>query len=194
MDETDRTRREILLSSLLFSLAVGSAGSVLPAEAAPTGRSLVTYFSRSGNTRMIAGLLSRDLQADLFEIEPSVPYPADYFETVDQATRERESGVLPRLKSSVSDLDAYQIVFLGFPVWGGTAPPIIRSFLASGDFAGKTIIPFNLHGGFGLGSSREVIAGDAPRAVFAEGFVMKGLQERRTTEQVRDWLATVPLR
>ena len=189
MTETNPTRREVLMSALLLPLAAASAAAVTPAGAASQGKkTLVAYFTRSGNTRTIAGLLSRDLQADLFEIEPATPYPADYFATVEQATQERDRNYLPPLKATVSNLAIYDTVFLGFPIWGASAPPIIRSFLTSQDFAGKTIVPFNLHGGFGLGNSREVIAQAAPQARFADGFVMEGLQERRTTEQVRKWL------
>jgi flavodoxin len=185
------SRREILASSLLAPLAVASADSFTSAVAAQgtSGQRLVAYFTRSGNTRTIAGLLSRDLQANLFEIEPATPYPADYFATVEQATQERDRNYLPPLKAPVGDLAAYNTVFLGFPIWGASAPPVIRSFLASQDFVGKTVVPFNLHGGYGLGNSREVIAAAAPAARFTEGFVMEGLQERRTTEQVRAWLA-----
>jgi flavodoxin len=176
----------MLVSSLLFPLVAVSAVSA--ASAGAGGKPLVAYFTRSGNTRTIAALLSRDLGGDLFEIEPATPYPADYFKTVDQATQERERNFLPPLKASVGNLSSYNTVFLGFPIWGASAPPIVRSFLANQDFSGKTIIPFNLHGGYGLGNSREIIAMAAPQASFAPGFVMEGLQERRTTEQVRDWL------
>ncbi|WP_254634368.1 flavodoxin [Mesorhizobium sp. GbtcB19] len=184
------TRREMLVSSLFVPLAAVNAISAASANAefGAGGKPLVAYFSRSGNTRTIAALLSRDLDGDLFEIESVTPYPADYFATVDQATRERERDFLPPLKASISNLSSYNTVFLGFPIWGASAPPIIRSFLANQDFSRKTIIPFNLHGGYGLGNSREIIINAAPQASFAPGFVMEGLQERRTTELVRDWL------
>ncbi|MER9425760.1 flavodoxin [Mesorhizobium sp. M0317] len=139
----------------------------------------------------MASLLSRDLGADLFEIEPATPYPADYFATVEQAKKERERDYLPPLKAIVRDLATYDAVYLGFPAWGGSAPPVIRSFLAAHDFAGMAVAPFNLHGGYGLGDSLEVITRAAPQARFAEGFVMEGLQERRTTENVRKWLTKV---
>lgn len=183
------TRREILVSSVLFPLAASAMSAASAnAESDACGKPLVAYFTRSGNTRTVADLLSRDLDGDLFEIEPATPYPADYFETVDQATHERERNFLPPLKASVANLGSYNTVFLGFPIWGASAPSIVRSFLANQDFSGKTIIPFNLHGGYGLGNSREIIAMAAPQANFAPGFVMEGLQERWTTTQVRDWL------
>ncbi len=196
MPETvNSTRRELLVSSLLLPFAAGGMATLSSAATAQSaGTQLVAYFTRSGNTRTIAELLSRDLQADLFEIQPARPYPADYFATVERATQERDQNAMPPLKAPVSNLAAYDTIFLGFPIWATSAPAIIHSFLASQDFAGKTIVPFNLHGGYGLGNSREVIAQAAPLSRFTDGFIMEGLQERRTTELVRDWLAHATLK
>lgn len=196
LEITRLSRRNLLAAAgvLAAAPAVGGASAQTQASAnaepGTDGRTLVAYFTRSGNTRTIAALLSRELDCDLFEIEPATPYPADYFATVDQATLERDRNILPPLKASVGNLDSYKTVFLGFPIWGGSAPPIVRSFLAKQDFSGKTIVPFNLHGGYGLGNSPKVIAEAAPRANFAPGFAMEGLQERRTTGLVREWLKT----
>lgn len=184
------------MSPLLLTLAAGSAVLATSADGAPgaSGKPLVAYFTRSGNTRTIAGLLSRDLQTDLFEIEPATPYPADYFATVERATQERERNYLPPLKATIGNVANYDTVFLGFPIWGASAPPVVRSFLANHDFAGKKIVPFNLHGGYGLGDSGEVIARGHRRPALSRGFAMEGLQERRTTERVRDWLAQASLK
>ena len=78
----------------------------------------MAYFSRSGNTRVIAGVISRSLGADLFEIEPARPYPADYFETVEQARQERDSDYEPPLKATKSGIADYETIYLCFPVWG----------------------------------------------------------------------------
>ena len=67
----------------------------------------------------------------------------------------------------------YSTVFLGFPIWGETAPPLIRSFLSSHDLSGKTLVPFITHGGYGLGNSEAVIAKHAPRALIRSPFVMQ---------------------
>jgi flavodoxin len=182
------TRRKILLSSLLLSLAAEGATTVSAAARLGEGRMLVAYFSRSGNTRVVAGRVSLALDADLFEIEPQQPYPADYFETVQQAKLETEQGFEPPLKAKVPGLAQYTTVFLGFPIWGMTAPPVIRSFLASHDLAGKTIIPLVTHGGFGLGDSMDVISRHAPNASRVGGFVMQAPQERQTIEKVTKWL------
>ena len=156
-----------------------------------SGKTLVAYFSRSGNTRVVAGQISRSLGADLFEIEPAKPYPADYFETVEQARQERDSGYEPPLRSIAPGMTAYRTLFLCFPIWGETAPPVVRSFLAAHDLAGKTVIPAILHGGYGLGASLDVLRSHAPQARLVEGFVLQGPQERQTAIKVYQWLDTL---
>jgi flavodoxin len=187
------TRREILMTPLLLSLTAGGTASVSPAGAArrADGKSLVAYFSRSGNTRVIAGQISRTLPADLFEIEPKRPYPDDYFETVEQARQERDNGYGPPLKTTAVGVASYQTLFLGFPIWGETAPPVIRSFLTALDLSGKTLVPFITHGGYGLGNSLAVVRQHAPRARIADGFSMQAPQERQTVTRVMEWLGSL---
>lgn len=154
-------------------------------------KTLVAYLTRSGNTRVIAGTLQRDLGADLFEIRPAQPYPADYEQHVAQAQRERDTGFEPRLAENVADIAAYDVVFLGFPIWGETTPPPIRSFLKAHDLRGKTLRPFITHGGYGVGNSPAVLASHAPGARIEQPFVMEADQERRTLNQVRGWLEAI---
>jgi flavodoxin len=151
---------------------------------------VVACFSRSGNTRVVAGLIHRSMPSDLFQVEPAIDYPADYLETVAKARQERDDGVEPALRTRIVDIDRYDTVYLGFPIWGETAPPIIRSLLSQHDMSGKTIVPFITHGGYGVGSSLRVLAHHAPNARILEAFVMQADQERRTMESVNAWLAT----
>lgn len=153
-------------------------------------RTLVAYFSRSGNTRVIAGLIHRSMPSDLFEILPAKDYPADYLETVAQARQERDDGVEPALRAGIADIARYDTVYLGFPIWGETAPPIIRTLLSRHDMSGKTIVPFITHGGYGVGGSLRVLASHASTARILEAFTMQADQERRTMETVNAWLAT----
>lgn len=172
------------MSSLLLPLAASGDARAAPAG----GRALVAWFSRSGNTRVIAGQIARSLQTDRFEIQPARPYPDDYFETVEQASRETDNGYEPPLAASVERMGGYATVYLGFPIWGMTVPPVIRSFLSSHDLAGKIIVPFITHGGYGTGDSLDVVASHAPQARLVEGLVMERPQERQTIERVTDWL------
>jgi flavodoxin len=186
----DATRREFLMTSLLLSLTAGEAATNSPAEARrlADGKTLVAYFSRSGNTRVVAGQVSRALRTDLFEINPATPYPDDYFETVEQAKQESDRGFEPPLKAKATDVASYATVFLGFPIWGMTVPPVIRSFLAMHNLSGKTVIPFVTHGGYGLGDSLVVVTKHAPQARLVDGFSMQAPQERQTVTWVMEWL------
>lgn len=186
-------RRKFMATSVLSGLA-----AAYPALAAPGstmrkgGTALVAYFSRSGNTRVIAGQIHRAQNAMLFEIQPARPYPDDYLETVEQARRERDRGYRPPLKATVPEFARYQTIYLGFPIWGGTVPPVIRAFLAAHDFKGKTIIPFITHGGYGIGNSLAVLTADVPGArLLDRGLVMQADQERQTLEQVTRWLGAL---
>jgi len=164
---------------------------IVGSAAAATKRSsstLVAYFSRSGNTRVIAGLIQRATNADMFEIRRASPYPEEYLATVAEATRERDENIEPALAESLGSLAGYDTIYLGFPIWGETAPPVIRSFLSRHELSGKTLIPFVTHGGFGLGNSHAVLRKHAASAKFVDGFSMEADQERRTMNTVLAWL------
>jgi len=185
----DPTRRAVVAA--LASLSLSGAATARRAEAdVRLGSSsvLVAYFSRSGNTRVVAGLIQRAFNADLFEIRPAQPYPEEYLATVEQARQERDRGDEPALEASVPGIAGYKTIYLGFPIWGETAPPIIRSFLSHHDLSGRTLVPFVTHGGYGLGNSRDVLARHAPKAKLQQGFLMQADQERQTMERVNDWL------
>jgi flavodoxin len=177
-----------LAAALDVSPALASQGSGV------TPGVLVAYFSRSGNTRVIAGQIRRAHGARLFEIVPTTPYPEDYEATVRQAQQERDSGFQPPLSATVPDFASCRVMFLGFPIWGMSVPPVVRSFLARHDTAGKTVVPFITHGGYGRGDSASVLNALAPRARLLEGFVIEADQERRTLEQVTRWLGSIALK
>ncbi|MFT3997080.1 MAG: flavodoxin [Asticcacaulis sp.] len=185
--------RRLMLSAPLF-LASCSQAAERPTEETknqrPTSKILVVYFTRSGNTKVIAGTISRLLSADLFEIRAARPYPEDYEATVEQARLETTRGDEPPLAATIADLSAYETIYLGFPVWGGTAPPVIRTFLRQHDLSGKTLYPLITHGGYGTGNSLDVLKSHAPNARHQAPFVMEADQERRTLTQIRTWLGT----
>jgi flavodoxin len=189
-------RRGLLGAIACMAVAGGASGAPRPSRGPQKADTKVhgACFTRTGNTRVIARQIRRALRADLFEIESDDPYPDDYEETVAQAVRERDTGYRPRLKTGVPDIKTYEVVFLGFPIWGETAPPVIRSFLSQHDLSGKTLVPFITHGGYGQGRSMNVVREHAPRARILTPFVMEADQERRTLTQVSRWLDGVNIR
>ena len=192
------SRRTLLKSASAVPLAAGAGTAFVSGQAGAQSegsrrRVLVAYFSRSGNTALVARKIAMRREGDLFEIRPAEAYPEDYEETVAQAEREREAGYEPPLAETVPDITDYDTVFLGFPIWGMTPPPVIRSFLSQHDLSGRTIIPFITHGGYGVGASLDVVASRAPSARLVEGFSMEGEQERRVVNRVEDWLGDLQL-
>jgi len=188
-------RRAMMAALATLSVSSTSSANAQGGEtrsgAASGSRTLVAYFSRSGNTRVVAGLVHRARRTALFEIRPAAPYPEDYLETVAQARKESDSGYQPALQTAGLNMADYDTVFIGFPIWGQTVPPVIRSFLSAHDLSGKTLIPLITHGGYGLGNSQAILARHAPKARLVEAFVMEMDQERRTMERVTSWLKGV---
>jgi flavodoxin len=105
---------------------------------------LIAYFSWSGNTKKVAENIAKHTGGALFRIETVNPYPTEYIPCTQAARAEKDNGVRPELKTTVEDLEQYDTVFVGCPVWWWTAPMAVWSFLESDkyDFSKKTIIPF----------------------------------------------------
>lgn len=129
---------------------------------------LVAYFSASGQTARLAKTLAETTHADLFAIEPETPYtPADldWNDNTSRSTVEmRDPSSRPAIAKRIKNMDSYETVFVGFPIWWGVAPHIINAFLESYDFSGKTVIPFATSGGSGMGSTDSVLKGSCPSA------------------------------
>jgi hypothetical protein len=179
-------RRDALKATLAAG-AIAATSRMAFAQETDAPR-LVAYLSRSGNTRVIAGALARRFGADLFELRPRDPWPADYNEMVAWASRLRESDEDVPLAESPGDLVRYRTIFLGFPVWGTDLPAVTRSFLRGHDLAGKTVVPFITYGSSGEGSSMRTVRALAPDARFVDQFVLRCDQERSTLDSLNAWL------
>ncbi|MEM2930811.1 MAG: flavodoxin [Thermoproteota archaeon] len=105
-------------------------------------KTLIVYYSWSGNTRRIARIIHKLVSGDIVELEPVNPYPQSYNATVEQAKREIQSGYKPPLKTKIDNIEHYEIIFIGSPNWWGSLAPPVASFLSQYDLSGKTIIPF----------------------------------------------------
>jgi flavodoxin len=149
---------------------------------------LVAYFSHSGNTRTVAEQIHKAVGGDLFEIKTVNAYPKDYNTVVDQAKREQAANTRPVLSSQVSNLNSYDVIFLGYPNWWGTLPMAMFTFLESYNFAGKTIIPFCTHEGSALGRSVNDIRKLAPQAAVRDGLAVRGGSVSRAGNDITVWL------
>lgn len=181
----------ILLAGAMALSLTACGGTADPVETIPTGesettqapvqgdtssgdsRALVVYFSATGNTRGVAETLAEMQGADLFEIVPEEPYTdedLDYSNETCRANQEQnDDSARPAMASTLENLDQYDVVYLGFPIWWGTLPKILYTFLETYDLAGKTVAPFCTSGGSGIGSAVEVIAQLAPEVTLTQG-------------------------
>ncbi|MDO4573119.1 MAG: flavodoxin, partial [Clostridia bacterium] len=148
-------------------------GEAQPAQTATPARGiLVAYFSATGTTRPLAEYAAEILDADLYEIVPETPYTAedlDYY-SGGRADREQDDpAARPAIAGAVANMAQYDVVLLGYPIWHGQAPKIIRTFLESYDFAGKTILPFCTSHSSGIGSSASNLHPLCPDANWLDG-------------------------
>ena len=140
-------------------------------------KTLIVYLSRTNNTRVLAEIIHQKVGGELVALELENPYPDDYAAIVKQVAHENETGFLPPLKTKV-DMSRYNTIFLGFPTWGMQLPPPMKSFLHENKLSGKTVIPFNTHGGYGLGNSFKTVKEICPYSNVLKGFSIKGGSER----------------
>ena len=151
-------------------------------------KTLVAFFSASGVTREVAQKLAAAAQADLYEIKPAVPYTQAYLNWRDKSSRSsvemNDPSSRPALADHAADVAGYDRIYLGFPIWWYTAPHIIRTFLESYDFTGKTIVLFATSGGSGLGQTAAELAPGCPGAKIVAGGLLNG---RPTEESLKQW-------
>ena len=148
-------------------------------------RILIAYFSATNNTEGIANHLNAILDADLYEIVPEQPYTsADLnYNTDCRANREQnDAGARPATSGSVDNMEQYDVIFLGYPIWWGQAPKIISTFLERYDLSGKTIVPFCTSGSSGIGSSASNLHSLAGNAVWLDGQRFGGGASRSAVE------------
>ena len=157
-------------------------------------RILVAYFSRSGNTEVLAQVIALETGGRLFRIIPAVPYSDNYRETVARFQYERDNRIRPAVASKVDDMAQYDVVFVGYPNWGSDIPPVVQSFLTQYDFSGKTIVPFCTHGGGGFGHSMETLKTLCPDSVIRQGFEVNGRRVVQSGDDIALWLERIGLK
>ncbi|MBR2575765.1 MAG: S-layer homology domain-containing protein [Firmicutes bacterium] len=153
------------------------------------GRILVAYFSCTGNTEKVAGYVAEALDVSAYEIVPETPYTSadlNYSDSSTRAAREQNNpNARPGISGKVENMDQYDIIFLGYPIWWGQAPKIMYTFVESYDLSGKTIVPFCTSGSSGIGSSAVNLSKSAPDAEWLSGNRFSG---SATKESVAKWI------
>ena len=158
-----------------------------------TGGTLIAYFSWSGNTETMAGLIQEETGGDLFEITPAASYTDDYNELLDIARQEQDENARPELASQVENWESYDTVFVGYPDWWSDAPMVVYTFLESYDWTGKTLIPFCTSGGSGFGRSLDRLGTSAPGASILEGLHVQGDDVGNSADEISEWIGGLEL-
>lgn len=155
---------------------------------------LVAYFSATGTTEGVAEHIAKGLNADIYEIVPEDPYTdadLNYNDNNSRTTIEmNDPSARPAISGSVDNMDQYDIVFLGYPIWWGEAPRIVSTFMESYDFSGKTIVPFCTSGGSGMGSSAINLEQLTSGANWLEG---RRLNSSDSLDTVMEWVNSLGL-
>ena len=172
------------------------SSSTAPAESEPetqpeTGKTLVVYYSASGNTERVAKDIAEAAGADLFEIVPTEVYTSDDLDWTNpdsRVSREHDDESLrdvPLTTTEVPDWDSYDTVFIGYPIWWGIAAWPVDTFVKSNDFTGKTVIPFATSSSSGMGQSSSLLADMAGTGEWQEG---QRFSSGVSSDEVQSWV------
>lgn len=155
-------------------------------------KTLVVYYSYSGNTKNIAAHIAKELSADMAVIETVTPYEGDYNAVVDQGQNEIRNGYKPPIKPINVDLSQYDTIILGTPVWWYTFAPAVKTFIESYDLSGKTIYPFATNGGW-LGHTLKDIATECNGANVKNGLDLhfNGAKLMTDKSKLESWIKNI---
>lgn len=138
-------------------------------DTANSGHQLIVYFSRTGTTERAAKRIQELTGADLVKIEPEQSYPSSYEATLSRAQQEQTSSARPAVTTVVNNMDQYDTIYVGYPIWYGTAPMPVFTFLESYDLSGKTLVPFCTSGSSGISTSMQDIRRSCPDSDVKDG-------------------------
>ena len=154
-------------------------------------KKLVAFFSASGTTKKVAEMIAEKAKADLFEIEPKIPYTTADLNWMDKKSRSsvemNDKKYRPEIMKKEMDMSSYDEILLGFPIWWYVAPTIVNTFLEAYDFSGKKIVLFATSGGSGFGNTVKELQPSAPDAVITEG----SLLNRGTKQEIGEWVKSL---
>lgn len=157
-------------------------------DAFDNGKILIAYFSHSGNTKKIAEEIQGITGGELFEIKTVNTYSSDYNTVLDEAKAEQDEKARPELSEKITDMEQYQTVIIGFPIWWGDMPMAVYSFLDEYDLSGKTILPFCTHGGSGLSRTDGNIQNEEKDAKVLNGLAVSDTSLDDASGDIKQWL------
>ena len=157
--------KNLMLAMTVVAMCAASCGTKKEES-----KTLVLYYSLTGNTQMVAEEFANRLGADIEEITCVDPYDTNFQACIQRCLQEREAGVLPEINPVQADLSKYDVIFVGYPVWFGTYAPPVTKWLEGVDLSGKKIVPFCTFGSGGLESSVADLKAVQPNAEVLSGY------------------------
>ena len=161
-------------------------------EKVDPSKMLIIYFTRTGNTELFANYIKEKMNIELFKIVPAYPYPEDNDEMSKVCQEEQSSIARPEIKDPLTDVSEYDTILLGTPIWYGHIPNIVMTQLEKLNLNGKTIYPFNTHGGSGVGNTVTDIKQYAIGANVKDGFPLLGTYVKDNKEgamnDITNWI------
>ena len=146
-----------------------------------------------GNTQYMAQVIQAATEADLFRIEPETPYPTDHDTLVDLAAEEQDNDARPELADTIENLDDYDTIFIGYPIWWSDMPMILYSFFDAHDFDGKTIVPFSTHGGSSFAGTPSTIQRLEPNTTILDGLTISRNSIQDAEQEIVAWVSGLEL-
>lgn len=145
-----------------------------------------------GNTQYVANLIAEKTGGEIFRLEPVDAYPTNHEDLLTRAAEEMDNDARLEIKDALENLDNYDMIFIGYPIWNSDLPPIINTFLEQYDFEGKTVIPFCTHGGSGLSGTPNTIARKLSNStVITNGFSLSRTRMETAPTEVDNWLKEI---
>ena len=183
---SSRTEQTSTTAQEIQSVTERTTPATEPEEIEP--KSLVVYFSCTGNTKSVAEKIAQLKGADLYEIVPAEPYTNEdlnYNHKSYRANREMDDpSARPAIGNNTVDISAYDTVYIGYPIWWGTMPRIINTFLDTYDLSGKTVMPFCTSGGSGVSKTVSDIKAEEPAADVRDGLRASGSSDSSIDEWI----------
>ncbi len=156
-----------------------------------TGKALVVYFSHTGNTENVANFIHEAVGGDIVKLETEEPYTDNYNDLLDIAQEEKRENARPALSTKIDNIEQYDTIFLGYPIWWGDMPMALYTFLDEYDLSGKTIAPFVTSGGSGLSGTPSNIQDEEPNATVTEGLSVRDTNSGNSQNAVNNWLSEI---
>lgn len=174
-----------------IALAAVCAVSACNSAEKQENKSLVVYYSQTGATEKVAQMFAEKTGADILKIDAQNPYDGDFNATIARCQEEMKDGILPALDSLDKNIEDYDTIYLGYPIWFGIAAPPMKTFVKQSKFEGKVIIPFSTFGSGGLETGIADLKADLEGATILDGYGVRNARVEKADKEIDRFLIEI---